>query len=82
MMKAGTERVGPVARLAVTRVQLQQLLATDESSRASGLRSGVTGQFPRSATFRLLLSGRGTARSGILLWCVKALFNRVIQGRR
>lgn len=81
-MQAGTEPVGPAARLAVTRAQLQQLLAPDDGARVDGLRGGVTGGFPRSATFRLLLSVRDTARSGMLQWCLKGLFNRVIPGRR
>ena len=74
--------VGPAERLAVTRAQLQLLLAPDESAREIGMRNGVAGRFPRSATFKLLLSGRDAVRSGILLWCVKAFFNRVIQGRQ
>ena len=82
MMKTGIELAGPAERLTVTRAELQQLFAPDEGARESGLRNGVAGRFPRSATFRLLLSGRDAARSGILLWCVKAFFNRAIQSRQ
>ncbi len=74
--------MGAAQRPAVTRAQLQQLLTADEDASESGMRSDVAGRFPRSATFRLLLSGRNAARSGLLLWCAKAFFNRVLQSRQ
>ena len=63
-MPAGIESAEPAARLAATRAQLQQLLAIEDGARVGGLRRGVTGRFPRSATFRLLSSGRDAVRSG------------------
>lgn len=66
-MNASDAPVGPAARLAGTRAQLQLLLDPAAGARPGGSPDDTDGQFPRSATLRFLLGGPGKGSLGLLL---------------
>jgi hypothetical protein len=66
-MNAGDEAVGPAARLAETRAQLQLLFDPAVGVRPGRLLDEINNQFPRSATFRFLVGRPGKSALGLLL---------------
>ena len=66
-MNAKIEAIGPTARLAQTRAQLQEIFDPEVIEARHALRGGPPGKFPRSATLKFLLGGQGKGAIGLLL---------------
>ena len=66
-MNAEPEATGPAARLERTRAQLQSMFDPAVIAHADAMQSGVSGQFPRSATLKFLLGGQGKGAIELLL---------------